>query len=423
LTAAIHAAPAKSAFRYLALYARSKVRARLGDSVGARDDLLACQVGGDNSLETRVQLAKLLKPDMRDRATAEFERLIEECRATNTEDQWLALCSACVGTLWFDRATREAYRHFPDAAPLVAYRAISWSDADPEAQLPLAKRATELDAGCVRAWHCYAMLLGKSGHHEDAVEAYLQGLPLIDPSRAGVLWNNLSSEYLSLGQDEESLHAAEMAVDLDPYRLHHQVSLANALRRLNRIDEAMEAYEFAVNLKPNFAWTYPGYARVLALKGRDEEARTGLERVVARGDRWLRKEPRMAPARFFDAAAWVLATARADSLRDPTRAIELAQRAVDIEPGRADFRRTLGVARYRAGDDRGALEALAESMERGDGSDAYDWYFAAMAHWRLGHQDEARALCARANVWTDEHRPGDRQLRRFRAEAEELIRP
>ena len=67
----------------------------------------------------------------------------------------------------------------------------------------------------------------------------------------------------------------------------------------------------------------------------------------------------------------------------------LAREAVAKQPVR-DTWNTLGVALYRGRDWKGAIEALGKSMELGRGGNCFDWFFLAMAHWRLGQRDEAR---------------------------------
>jgi hypothetical protein len=59
-------------------------------------------------------------------------------------------------------------------------------------------------------------------------------------------------------------------------------------------------------------------------------------------------------------------------------------------------------------------------MELGDGGDGNDWFFLAMAHWQLGHQEEARKWFDQAAEWM-KNRPADATLNRFRAEATQLI--
>ena len=61
-------------------------------------------------------------------------------------------------------------------------------------------------------------------------------------------------------------------------------------------------------------------------------------------------------------------------------------------------------------------------MERHDGGDAWDWLFLAMAHWQLGNKDEARKWYDQGVQWMQKNKPEDEELRRFRTEAEELLR-
>ena len=78
--------------------------------------------------------------------------------------------------------------------------------------------------------------------------------------------------------------------------------------------------------------------------------------------------------------------------------------------------------RYRAGEWKSAIAALDNSMQLRAGGDAFDWFFLSMAHWRLGAKTDARQWFDRAVAWTEKVRPRDDDLRRFRAEAEQLLR-
>jgi tetratricopeptide (TPR) repeat protein len=108
------------------------------------------------------------------------------------------------------------------------------------------------------------------------------------------------------------------------------------------------------------------------------------------------------------------------ALRDPGRAVALAELAVERDPEESACWNTLGIARYRAGEWAAAVAALERSMSLG-GGDAHDWYFLALAHARLGHKDKARAWQAKAVRWADS-RPAQREdLMRYRAEAAALL--
>ena len=44
-----------------------------------------------------------------------------------------------------------------------------------------------------------------------------------------------------------------------------------------------------------------------------------------------------------------------------------------------------------------------------------------MAHWQPGEKDEARKWFDQAVEWMEKNKPDDEELRRFRAEAAELL--
>ena len=120
--------------------------------------------------------------------------------------------------------------------------------------------------------------------------------------------------------------------------------------------------------------------------------------------------------------AWSLATVPDLKLRNIPRAIELAQRAVNLKPDAAHSWNTLGVAYYRAGKWKEAIAALEKSQSFKPGGEAFDSIFLAMAHQQLGENDKARAWYDKAVGWIEKNKPLDDELQRFRAEAAELLK-
>jgi serine/threonine protein kinase/WD40 repeat protein/Tfp pilus assembly protein PilF len=123
--------------------------------------------------------------------------------------------------------------------------------------------------------------------------------------------------------------------------------------------------------------------------------------------------------------AWAYLTAP-EALRDVKAALPLAEKAVRLAPGNAGYRNTLGVACYRAGRYREAVEALRPNLEnQEDGSLACDLYFLAMSHHRLGETARARDCYTWAVRWTRAHpTPAAAaldELNRFQVEAAELL--
>jgi WD40 repeat protein len=143
------------------------------------------------------------------------------------------------------------------------------------------------------------------------------------------------------------------------------------------------------------------------------------ERALADYTQAIRLQPNNAPA--HNSLAWLLATGPDPKLRDPAQAVRLAHRAVELAPRSGLYWKTLGAARYRAGDWKAAVAALERSMALRNGGDSSDWFFLAMTHWQLGDQEQAHKRYDEAVQWMDKNKPPDEELHRFRAEAAELL--
>ena len=101
--------------------------------------------------------------------------------------------------------------------------------------------------------------------------------------------------------------------------------------------------------------------------------------------------------------------------------MELAEKAVAVDPRAGEIWNTLGVAQYRAGNWQGAVVALNKSMELRHSGDSSDWFFLAMGHWQLNDKEDARTWYDKAVAWMDQNEPKNEELLRFRREAEELL--
>jgi uncharacterized protein HemY len=112
-------------------------------------------------------------------------------------------------------------------------------------------------------------------------------------------------------------------------------------------------------------------------------------------------------------------------MRDPARALALAQEAVRLAPEVWNYWSTLGMAQYRAGHWKDALAALHKASNLREGAASKDWFFLAMAHQQLGSKDVARKWYDRALAWTQSDGKAlvgqNDEMHRFRAEAAELL--
>jgi tetratricopeptide (TPR) repeat protein len=122
-----------------------------------------------------------------------------------------------------------------------------------------------------------------------------------------------------------------------------------------------------------------------------------------------------------NALAWFLATCPEARLHDPKRAVELAERLVEQGPQRPAYWRTLGAARYGVGDWQGAFAALEKAQQLSNGGDGTERFFVAMASWRMGKKEAARASYEEAVQWLEKYKAQPDEWRRFRTEAAALL--
>jgi Tfp pilus assembly protein PilF len=159
-------------------------------------------------------------------------------------------------------------------------------------------------------------------------------------------------------------------------------------------------------------------ANALDTAGKHTEALRAIRKAV-------RTDPTHAMA--HNSLAWLLLSGPPAS-RDAREALRLARQAVKLAPEQGLYLNTLGVALYRVGQFAEAVPVLEASLEKSKGaSDAFDLFFLAMAHARLGHPDKARACQDRALGWIQERRSGlpenwVQELSQFQEEAAEVLR-
>jgi tetratricopeptide (TPR) repeat protein len=243
-----------------------------------------------------------------------------------------------------------------------------------------------------------------AGQVQEAEQSYRKAVNLLDP--------------LVEQLPESAINRAELAQTLagladllkDPGRRREAEEIR---RRVIRQYETLKAgFPEVPQYRRNLALSYLKLVRLLWELGRPTEAADPYRKA-------LELDPE--DPGVNNEVAWFLATNPEPRLRDPARAVRLAGKAVTARPQSADYQNTLGVAHYRNGDDKAAVAELEVAMRLRGGGDSFDWFFLAMAHWRLGDRAAARTWFDRAVTGMDRHKPDDGELRRFRAEAEALL--
>jgi len=195
------------------------------------------------------------------------------------------------------------------------------------------------------------------------------------------------------------------------------------LDRLERIPEAVADFTRAIELRPTDAQLRAQRARLHGILKQYEAAIADLEQALS-------LDADQAQARELliqncNNRAWELAKGQEPG-HGLIRAEALARRAVDMGGSHFVTLNTLGVVQYREGRHAQAIATLERSLAAGRGqADAFDLFFLAMAHHRLGHHQEARDQFDRAVRWLETQntmpQPQARELAAFRAEAEAVL--
>ena len=218
-------------------------------------------------------------------------------------------------------------------------------------------------------------------------------------------------------------HWAEAVVDAT-WVLHEQPGHLDALwargeslQRLGRYAEAVADLTALLKFYPEDAELYEQRARCYDASNDRSHADADRKKVVE----VARNDPRQLNNR-----AWHLLTGPAAE-RDPVRALELAKKIIERTPDSQAYLNTLGVAQYRNGLYGESIATLENSLKAGKGQfDAFDLFFLAMCHAKLGDSLKARDCFDRALKWTEAHEDLPAQykedLKAFRAEAEGLLR-
>ena len=155
-----------------------------------------------------------------------------------------------------------------------------------------------------------------------------------------------SRRQISYWRDSETLFQHTLAVTENNCIAHN--SLANALNRKGRIEEAIPHYEEAIRLKPDYAEAYNNLGSALDDRGQSDQAI--LQYQVA-----LRLKPDYADA-YYNLGNALRRKGQTDE------AIGSYQEALRLKPDYAEAHNNLGIALYRQGRTAEAIRQFEEAL-------------------------------------------------------------
>ncbi|HRX83571.1 MAG TPA: tetratricopeptide repeat protein [Phycisphaerae bacterium] len=246
------------------------------------------------------------------------------------------------------------------------------------------------------AYVTLGMIAEQQGDAQTAVKSYSLALkrnPTLEP-----VFRQLARLLIQLGRGDDALRIGAQLRDANPQMLEYALSYGNLLALLGKTQEAIDYFQKLIEKMPDHPM--PRYA--LAVIYRDqheaEKSRQLLEEVVKLEPTyeaaWVllfdNKRKSSGPAEALqtlqsglthlpdsvllnNSLAWVLATSPDASLRDPQRAVDLAENVVErSHRGTANYLDTLGCAYAAAGRFDDAIRAEKEAVTIAEGADQQD---------------------------------------------------
>ncbi len=236
----------------------------------------------------------------------------------------------------------------------------------------------------------------------------------------GWAWFNRGLAHICLEQYDQAVTDFSKALEQNAKHADSWYQRGFAYYWLCQYEKAISDYSKAIELQPSNVWAWLGRCNSYYWLHQYDQA-------ITDGSRVIELDPKFGPG--LNNFAWYLTNCSNLKFRDLPRAIELAEKAVEVAPKRGDNWNTLGVAHYRAGDWKAAVEALEQSRECHNGGDGYDFFFLAMASWQLGKKNDALKWYEQAVQWIEKNNDvlaknprTTEELRSFRAEAVELLK-
>jgi serine/threonine protein kinase/tetratricopeptide (TPR) repeat protein len=313
--------------------------------------------------------------------------------------------AACIGWL------RKAHRQHPGDVSISFDLSFHLSQLKPPPLLEVLQYAEAAVAASPNSWRLHNTIgntLRECGRYEEAVAAFSKVIEL-DPDST-LAWRERGFTYMKMGQHDKAIEDLSEAIKRNPNLWWTWDLRGLCYGAIGHNDKALADLNEAVQLQSN-QHTRIDRGRIYRNLHQYDKAFADFTKAIELGSK---------NADEFNTLAWLIATCPDPKLRDGKKAVALAEKAVEWAP-KWEYYNTLGAAYCCAEKWKEAVTALTQSMKRRNGTDSFDLFFLAMAHWQLGNKAVAHNAYSAAVQWMDKNQPGNPELRRFREQAGALL--
>jgi tetratricopeptide (TPR) repeat protein len=235
-----------------------------------------------------------------------------------------------------------------------------------------------------------APLYAARGEFEKAIATFKQIIEVAavvkDKSRQSGSYHGIGNVYSDLRQFDEAIAAYQKAIELDPNLAYPHNGLGNVYQQNGRYPEAIAAYQKAIELDPNNALSHNGLGNVYSDNGRYPEAIAAYQKAIE-------LDPN------FAAPHNGLGNVYRQNGRYP-EAIAAYQKAIELDPNNALPHNGLGTLYRQNGRYPEAIAAYQKAIEL-DPNDAAIRGSLAGLYRKLGRDAEYKAQAAIARTLID----------------------
>jgi protein O-mannosyl-transferase len=214
------------------------------------------------------------------------------------------------------------------------------------------RMALETEPDNVKAHNNLGDVLATKGQTDEAIIQYQMALK-IKPDYFKASYD-LGNALFDLGRLPEAIEQYQTALKTEPDFVEARFNLGNAFFQKGELDKAIEQYRMVLKTKPDYVGAHNNLGAALMHVGSTVEA-------VGEYRKTLDAQPQNIDA--LDNLAWMLATASQAALRNGVEAVQLAQKAVQLDGGKNPLAlRTLAAAYAETGRYADAAETARRAL-------------------------------------------------------------